>query len=393
MARTPNRDVLAARSIVFSEALCTAPQCSPSRATLLTGLYPHQSGVETNLDAVFAQELSPTIPTFGSRLRAAGYQTAYFGKWHLSAAGPGSHGFDVVGPAQGDDRIAAAAADWLAARPPQPWCAAVSFLNPHDIYRLSADPSYPIRPDATLPANWQDDLSTKPRAQTTYLREDQGKPFANATAEHWLRYRSAYADLLGHVDRNLGGVLQGLKRAGAVDNTVVILTSDHGDLVGSHGLPFKGPCLYDELLHVPLLLSWPGYEASEHCELVSLIDLVPTMLDAAGLPPDVKLPGHSLRALLDGEGSQWPDWAVMEYLAKQGWANPIRGLRQGQWQYNEYLWGGEELYDRLADPVELHNLADDPAHRAQADGLRKQLEYWRRANADRRWEDERPDGV
>lgn len=390
IALTPNRDALAACSVVFSEALCTAPQCSPSRASMLTGLYPHQAGVETNLDAVYARELSPTIPTLGSRLQAVGYHTAYFGKWHLSASGPAAHGFAVVGPAQGDDHIADTAANWLATQPAQPWCAAVSLLNPHDIYRRSTDPTYPIRPDAILPENWQDDLSTKPLAQTTYLQEDQGKPFAHGTAEDWLRYRSAYADLLEHVDRNIGRVLHGLERGGAVRQTVVIVTSDHGDLVGSHGLPFKGPCLYDELLHVPLLVSWPGYAPAVRHALVSQIHLVPTMLDAAGLPPDAALPGLSVRALLDDERSLWPDWAVQEYLAKQRWANPIRGLRQGQWQYNEYLWGGAELYDHATDRGELQNLAGELSYRTKQDDLRQILDHWRRANDDHRWEDERP---
>jgi arylsulfatase A-like enzyme len=345
--------------------------------------------VATNLDAVYARELSPELPTFGSRLRAAGYATSYFGKWHLSEAGPAQHGFDTVGPVHDDAVIASAAAAWLATTPAEPWCAAVSFYNPHDIYRLSRDRFYPIRADATLPANRHDDLASKPAPQRWFLTEDQGRPFVQATDEDWLRYRSAYADLLERVDANLGTVLGGLDGSVARDRTLVIATSDHGDLVGAHGLPFKGPCLYDELLHVPLLIAWPGQPAGRRTSLVSLIDLVPTMLDAAGIPPDSTLPGRSLRPLLSGDSNDWPDWAISEYLAKQRRANPLRGLRSSRWQYNRYLWGGEELYDLATDPGELRNLAADPSYTAERDRLRAALEAWRVATGDTRWEAER----
>lgn len=385
-AQTPYRDALAAQSVTFSRALCTAPQCSPSRGSLLTGRYPHQTGVETNLDAIYAHELPPEMPTLGSRLRAAGYATAYFGKWRLSNAGPAGHGFGTVGPLHNDDAIAEAAAQWIAGQPAEPWCAVVSLYNPHDIYRLSKDRRYPIRSDATVPANWRDDLIGKPAPQRWFLTDDQGQPFVEATAEDWLRYRSAYADLLERVDASLGAVLGGLHQSNVQDHTLLIVTSDHGDLVGAHGLPFKGPCLYDELVHVPLLLSWPG-ALPGHCDaLVSLLDLVPTVLDAARLSVDPALPGCSLRPLLRGDAVDWPDWAVTEYLSKQRRANPIRGLRCGHWQYNCYLWGGEELYDLAADPGELHNLAADPAYAAERARLQADLDHWRGATGDTRWE-------
>lgn len=386
-AHTPHRDALATRAVTFSRALCTSPQCSPSRGSLVTGYYPHQTGVETNLDAIYARQLPPDMPTVGHRLQAVGYATAYFGKWHLSHAGPAAHGFGTVGPVHHDDEaIAAAAARWLASRPASPWCAVVSFYNPHDIYSWSRQPTYPIRSDATLPASWRDDLSTKPAPQRQFLLEDQGKPFAAATAENWLRYRSAYADLLERADRCLGIVLDSLEHSNGVDSALIIVTSDHGDLVGAHGLPYKGPCLYDELLHVPLLVAWPGLPPGQCGELVSLLDVVPTMLAAAGLPPDPALPGRSLTPLLQGASITWPEWTVVEYLSKQRWANPIRGLRSGHWQYNWYLWGGEELYDLSTDPGELRNLAREPAYAGQRDRLHALLAQWRRTWADTQWE-------
>ena len=96
VARTPWQASLSATGVTFAQAFCTSPQCSPSRGTLMTGRYPHQTGVETNLDAVHAKELSVGASTLGTQLQAAGYATAYFGKWHLSASGPGAFGFETV---------------------------------------------------------------------------------------------------------------------------------------------------------------------------------------------------------------------------------------------------------------------------------------------------------
>src|SRR5579859_5501126 len=199
VARTPWQASLAATSVTFAQAFCTSPQCSPSRGTLMTGRYPHQTGVETNLDAVHAKELSVGASTLGTRLQAAGYATAYFGKWHLSASGPGAFGFETVACIRAggelDREVARTAAAWIAARDRHPWCAVVSFTNPHDIYRLSREPMYPIRADATLPGNLRDDLATKPEPQRRFLADDQGRPFMGADETMWLRYRSAYADL------------------------------------------------------------------------------------------------------------------------------------------------------------------------------------------------------
>ena len=390
LAHTPHRDALARRGVSFGQAYCTSPQCSPSRGTLLTGLFPHQTGVETNLDAVHARPLSPEIPTLGTRLTATGFQTGYFGKWHLSADGPGAHGFQDVGTVHHhgheDTLVAREAAEWLAGRGEEPWCAVVSFINPHDIYRLSREPDYPIRNDVDLPTNISDNLDRKPTPQRHFLTEDQGQPFVGASEETWRRYRSAYADLLEQVDECLGTVLQGLFTGSQAERTVVVYTSDHGDLVGAHGLPYKGPCLYDELVHVPLVIDWPGLPSRLCTAPISQIDLVPTLLDAAGLAPDPALPGCSLRPLLLGDPTAPGRPIAFEYLSKQRWANPLRGIRQGHWQYNQYLWGGEELYDLAKDPGEQINLADNPTHADQLATLKAELEAWRKASGDAgRW--------
>ena len=392
-AQTPNHNSLARRGVSFGQAYCTSPQCSPSRGTLLTGFFPHQTGVETNLDAVHARPLSPGIPTLGNRLGAAGFRTGYFGKWHLSPDGPGAHGFQEVGTVHHhgheDELIAREAANWLAKRDQEPWCAVVSFINPHDIYRLSGEPDYPIRKDVDLPTNLSDDLNGKPTPQQHFLAEDQGRPFLGASEVTWRRYRSAYSDLLEQVDACLGIVLQGLHLGGQAERTVVVYTSDHGDLVGAHGLPYKGPCLYDELVHVPLVITWPGLPSGVCDEPISQIDLMPTLLDAAGLDPAPSLPGRSLRPRLSGEPTETSQPIAFEYLSKQRWANPLRGIRLGHWQYNHYLWGGEELYDLANDPGEQRNRAADPACAEQLARMKAQLAAWRKASGDDgRWAQE-----
>lgn len=390
-ASTPSQDALARRAISFRTALCTAPQCSPSRSSLLTGLFPHQTGVEINVEALHGRDLPSALPTLGTRLGQAGYATGYFGKWHLSTKGPAAHGFTAVWRADqrgaADPEIARHAADWITARRDERWCAVVSFINPHDITSVRPHHQQTVRAGIGLPTSLADDLVTKPDPQRQFLERDSGQPYANATAEDWLRYRSAYAGYLEALDACLGRVLHAVDASGQWERTLVVYTSDHGDLVGAHGLPYKGPFLYDELVHVPLVISWPGYEPSVRQETVSLIHLVPTMLDAAGQWPQADLPGCSLRSLLAGERRTWSNRAVFEYLGKQSWLNPLRGLRAGRWQYTRYLWGGEELYDLRSDPREMRNLAGDPTHAPSLLHLRCELQRWREGAGDAgRWE-------
>ena len=386
---TPQQDALAAAGAVFRQAYCVAPQCTPARAALLCGRYPHALGVETNIGAAHAQPLARGTPTLGSRLQAAGYRTGYFGKWHLTDAksGPADFGFaDVHSPGgQGgsDEGVAAAAAAWIGARVgAEPWAAVVSFVRPHDIYHTCRRPG-PDRPGLAAPAGNVTDLRDRAPAQRIYLEADQGRPFVGAGPDDWRRYRSRYAEQIERVDACLGTVLAALDAGGMRERTLVVYTSDHGDLAGAHGLPFKGPCLYEPLVHVPLILSWPGrLPSGTHDQLVSHLDVLPTLLAAADVPAARGDAGYDLRLVCDGGAGFGRSAVHFEYLSKQQWVNPIRGLRRGRWKLCHYLWWGYELYDVEGDPAERFDRAKDPACAPILRRLAAELAAWREETGD-----------
>jgi arylsulfatase A-like enzyme len=361
----PNRGKLSSRGITFSNAFCNTPQCSPARSALLTGNEPHRTGVLTNVDSSsLGKPLPESMPTAGTVFRAAGYSTGYFGKWHL---GP-TFGFDHFEEGR-DEEVSRRAAEWIR-RQRGPWLAWVSILNPHDIYQLprvlkEVRPRTGIRP----PASGLENLKGKPAEQQGYVDHDQGKATRDYTPQDWIRYRSFYCDLVEKADACLGAVLSGVTD---LDSTIIAYTSDHGDALGEHGLPFKGPFMYDELLRIPLLISAPGEfsRAGSRDDLVTQADFSPTLAALAGLDWPGQVSGLDLTRKRDVR-----DAAFLEYYAKQKWVNPIRTIRTRRWKLNLYDSGHRELYDLAGDPREIRNLAGS-AIPVEAQ-LARRLNAWR----------------
>lgn len=259
----------------------------------------------------------------------------------------------------------------------------VSWLNPHDIYGVltAAPPDARALAAARLPSNLVDDLRHKPFPQRHYLEEDQGKPFVGAEREVWRRYRAFYNGLVETVDREIGTVLDALARRDVPPITV--FSTDHGDLGGAHGLPYKGPAMYEELVRVPLVISWPGRIRSARSDaLVSLIDLLPTLCDLTGVPAPNGVDGLSLRPVLDQRAGEVREMVFGEYYGKQSWRVPIRMVRTARWKYVRYLSYGEELYDLAADPGELRNLAREPNAASERTRLARELDDWIRRTGD-----------
>ena len=253
----------------------------------------------------------------------------------------------------------------------------VSWINPHDIYGvLTAPPPEPrALAAARLPSNLVDDLRRKPFPQRHYLEEDQGKPFVGADRDMWRRYRAFYNRLVETVDREIGTVLDALK--GGDVPPITVFTTDHGDLGGAHGLPYKGPAMYEELVRVPLVISWPGrIRASRSDALVSLIDLLPTLCDLTGTTVPEGVDGLSLRPILEKGVPAIRDMVFAEYYGKQSWRVPIRMIRTARWKYVRYLGHGEELYDLAADAGELRNLSNEAEFAADRTRLARQLDAW-----------------
>jgi arylsulfatase A-like enzyme len=340
--------------------------------------------VELRSSAGLSAPLSPEIAGLAKILSGAGYETAYFGKWHLGG-NPSEHGFqssmpDSGTPLEGTLKFLENRKGSQAGR--RPLLLFVSWLSPHQIYAVNDSRATDVAGDSAslatipLPANLRDNLQGKPFPQVHFLKEDQGKPFQNYRPEEWRRYISFYNRLVAQVDREIGQVVRAVREESA--NSLIFFSSDHGDLGGAHGLPFKGPAMYEELVRVPLLFSWPGrLKPGVTRELVSNIDVLPTICELLSLPVPDGVDGISLASILLGRNRELRRDALFgEYYGKQNWRVPIRMVRTRDWKYVRYVKYGEELYDLQSDPGELRNLAAAPTAAGRRKELSSRLDRW-----------------
>ncbi len=386
-ADTPAIDQICQSGMMFTHAFVPTPQCSPARAAIMTGRHPHRTGVvgnvsrNRNVPAGMSAPLDATVPSLGALFSKAGYHTAYFGKWHLGKS-PAEHGFQTVGVASGRE-ISLRVADFIRELKRQedrpPVLLIVSWINPHDIYFIDRKNTIvDTEIEAILPKSLDDDLLTKPFPQRHFLAMDQGKPFQSYTKPQWTRYAQYYHQLTTQVDAEVGRVMNSVR--GQFPDALTVFTSDHGDLGGAHQMPYKCPAMYDELIRVPLAISWrQQIKPGKSDALVSSIDILPTLCDLAEVPIPVTVDGRSVRPLLNGKSpveSSWRETVFGEYYGKQKWRAPMRMVRSHRWKYTRYTRYGEELYDLEKDPAEIHNLADDANFKTVKQKLASQLNDW-----------------
>jgi arylsulfatase A-like enzyme len=344
----PALERLQKRGVTFDRQYCTVPICTPSRATMWTGQHAKKVGLWDNTNfAWIPTGLSPDVLTVGSMLREQGYYTAFKGKWHLSELTPGPgmlepYGFadfqewgDMFGsPLQGemlDGTVAFETVDWLEHVAPaleQPWLLIASMVNPHDIMYFYSDAEaefsedgptlrkllHPAQKlgffrnwDPELPASLHDDLSGQPLGVRSYrenIRVTYGLP-PEGRDDLWTARRNYLINCMRLVDTELQKILDVLDRRGLWENTIVIYTSDHGEMNGAHGMHQKGAIHYDEATVVNLTAVVPGGPQGQRTGSVgSHVDLVPTLLDFAGLSEDEmhskypQLRGRSLRGAI-----------------------------------------------------------------------------------------------
>jgi choline-sulfatase len=418
VVQAPNLTALAHDGVAFDAAYCASPLCAPSRASLLTGLLPSRTGVYDN-----AAEMRASLPTVTHRLRTAGYATALAGKMHF--VGPDQlHGFEerltpdvypagldwtpdwrapmderlpwyhtmesILRPGVSaasmqvdyDDEVCFHAVraifDHARLRREDPFFLVASFTSPHDPWELPAswwdryDPDAIALPD--VPAIPYADADPHSRRLRDMCRTDA----ARLTDEQIRRARHAYFAAISYVDDRIGQVLGALAEAGLEDETIVVFTADHGEMLGERGLWYK-MAFFEDAARVPLLIRAPGDLAgvagSRVAEPVSLLDLAPTLLDLAGL--DAARPssdGVSLAGVLRGGGARAAP-VVAEYLA-EGVAAPMVMVRDGRAKLIRCPGDPELVFDLADDPAELTNVA------GEAGGLGAAL----RAEADRRWD-------
>lgn len=386
---TPNLDELARKGVRFAEAYCASGQCTPSRAAMMAGQYPHELGV-----LQIGHALPPGAETVGKVFERSGYQTAYFGKWHLYASLQ-DHGFQVTdyatdGISHGaidpledsrqaqDARATAQLLNYLDGLDlSRPFLAVISWHAPHPPFRnippyseRISEQEMPIPPSYRL-----DDLASKPawqqaRAATGESRLTEAIVRADAKA-----YRSQVA----YADWNVGRILDVLQRKGVSDNTVVAFTADHGDMQGAHRLRLKGVVPYQELYRVPLVLFDPeanNGRVSTH--LVSTVSLPATLLSCAGLESPPAYSGPSLRPLLDSATAPWDDRVFIQHWRAYWGFHPFVGVVTPEWKFVTYLLdqGEAELYSRVDDPLELHNRAHDPRYGAVRGELLALVREW-----------------
>jgi arylsulfatase A-like enzyme len=401
--KTPALDRLAARGTFFSRAYTPNPLCMPARNSIFTGRYPHETGITDNTKTTLN---ASEFVTMGTYFLQAGYQTAYFGKWHLAynEGATKTHGFETLETGHIDAENAALATKFLGRKHEKPFLLVVSFLNPHNVCELARDQQLnngpigeppPVAQRPPAPANLappQNEPDTMARIRAGY-HANPAFPVGNFSPERWQALRWGYYRLIEKVDAEIGKVLDALKAAGLEENTLIVFTADHGECAGAHGFNQK-TVFYEESARVPFIVSAPGQRVGRVSEKFTNTgtDILPTMLDFASLAKPAKLSGASLRSLAQGQPvAPWRDDVVVQNNMSQTFAvegnvptTEGRMLRTDRYKYCVYVHGQnrESLVDLEKDPGEMTNLARDPAHRDTLLAMRERLRKWGVANGD-----------
>ncbi len=400
--KTPALDGLAREGIRFERAYVANPVCVPSRIAMATGVMPGRLGVFSNgMKARVPEEVDRN--SLGKLMRRAGYDTFYGGKTHLCPElDPPKAGYDVVERDQ-RETLPGACIEFIRRKRDRPFFAVASFINPQDIcyahavqagktpgsmrhvealYReASALPAGELPP---LPANYAVPPD-EPDAIEAHLSPRAITPAGVMRREYdgrqWRIYRWIYARLTEQVDRHIGKILDAVRDAGLEDATLILFTSDHGNMDAGHRLASKG-LFYDESVRVPFLMKYRGVIPAGQVDgrhLVSTgLDILPTLCDYAGSDVPATLLGRSLRPVAEGRAVQ--DWRPC-VVSENSWGRMVRTER---FKYCVYDSGAprESLVDMSADPGEMKNLASGPDFREELRRHRRHLLEWIEASGD-----------
>ena len=408
-ARTPNIDALAAAGVSFRNAVSGHPVCAAYRASLMTGKYSSSTGMVIN-----TVRMNPNHECFAHALNAGGYETAYIGKWHLWGTKRGDY-YDTE----------------YAYTPPGPYrlgfdgfWAAYNFLHNYYVAEYYNDTPRPIRVHGYEP-DFQTDLAIE---QVKRLQAG-GKPFAlflsfGTPHDPWMRVnvpeadyktfewtdfddqpppnfmaphdghrdawtsvgedypeafseiRRCYYAMTANLDWNIGRLLRALDEMGLRDDTIVVFTSDHGEMFGAHSRAGK-MIFYEEALRVPMLVRWGGHTpaGAETDVCLNTPDIMPTVLGMMGLPIPEAVEGMDLSGHALGRSGDEPEAAFMQGMAEvDGWDDGFewRAVRTKRHTYAVFRDDrSERLFDDLADPFQMTNLIDDQAHADLAERLRE----------------------
>lgn len=400
--KTPNIDALAARGTVFENAYCAYPLCAPSRFGMMAGRLPSRIGAYDN-----GAEFAASTPTFAHYLRSAGYYTCISGKMHF--VGPDQfHGFEErltteiypadmswtpdadfrdynndeeraytfgvstidtvkdAGPVSrsmqidyDEDVIHHAKRELFArarSKDDRPFMMTVSLTHPHDPYVITQD-YWDLYDEDKIDSPHIDHIPVEerdPHSQSLYYHYGQDK--CVLSKQDYRNARRGYYGMISYIDELFGQVMQALRDSGFADNTTVIFSSDHGDMIGERGMWFK-KTLFDPAIKVPLIISHPGIEPGGIETPASLLDIFPTLLDIAGISPDqvkTRLDGKSLMPALHAKPIDVP--VLIEHI-DGGTAAPRVCVRDGFMKLTVSRAYPPQLFDLSNDPLELNNLA------------------------------------
>jgi choline-sulfatase len=394
--RTPNIDALARSAVRFTSAYCPSPVCVPSRGSLITGQYAHRHGAQ-----ILQDPLPDAIPTIAHYFRERGYSTGAIGKMHFVDESR-RHGFDhrlnekshhdtldapsraqlraAMGDAGGvegrgldlparffeDNWFADRAVDFLHAHQSKPFCLWASFVQPHTPFRPMQRYFDLYDPERlTLPKRPSNDLEGGFEGHLIRAKERGWYQQSDADARRSL---AGYYGNISQMDSNLGRVYDTLRELGLDRNTVVVYTSDHGEMAGAHRMWTKHN-MFEESVAVPLLIRIPGGpRGAVRTQIIEQIDLFPTLTELCGLGSVQGLAGRSFAPLLHGRRYSPREFAYSEYwFCRSVFTRddryvgkpPLRMVRTRRWKLNYLPWGRSELFDLQNDPGEFHNRIDD----------------------------------
>lgn len=407
--RTPTVDRIRKNGVVFTEARSVNAICSPARASLMTGLLPHHHGMVDNTHCVepFRASFQMENPTLPARLKDHGYRLGYFGKWHVERTGnPGLFGIErfetehhnrtftrslskqfTVNHNGYNERTLYGVHDEPVEETEEyffcseaiqfirdvsaegdPWCTVFSTNAPHDPY-LAPREIYDTYDPAQLelPPSFSDPMTDKPNV---YRRLKE--VWKDLTPEHYREVAACYYANCTMVDLQFGRILEELRTTGQLENTLIVALSDHGDLMGAHGLLCKGVPAFDEGYRVPLIFSWPGHIEPGTCDTyVSTVDIAPTILELVNAEAFPWSDGSSLVEYL--EGGEDPDRVVYAEFYGQRLAYTQRIVWKAGFKYVYNGFDFDELYDLNNDPSEVENLIGRPEHQEKTEELAREM--------------------
>lgn len=410
---TPNLDRLRAKSAMFRHAVCQTPLCTPSRMSLLTGKLPQYCGGWANRSILTAEHRS-----IGTHLSEHGYATAYVGKMHIRSevervgfdvwpygdvvTRAGGHQPDPLQTVDGrwnrhdvgrfpwagiseipesllQERIVTRESlslllEHADSQPEKPWFLCASYSRPH--FPLTTPGRYYRKylrkgvPRPLLPDGFPDGLHPHDR----YIVDNFH--LLDFDAEAYDRAFAAYYACVEFVDACIGELLDGLEAAGLLENTAIVYTSDHGDMVGEHGLWWKRT-YYEASVGVPLLIRLPGQRDARTVEtVVELVDLFPTLCDVAGAPKPEGLDGESLLSLIEaGDDAQRKKRVGRSGHYPGRPEAAFRMVRNDRYKYVDFLIGDPVLFDLIDDPGERRNLAQESAYEPVVRRLQAELDH------------------